>query len=152
MARELNQDFIEPRQEGVSIEDVKELKKEVLELGLQAKKSQGGVVFIYSKLVRLFDTIKSQMDRMRKEHADFQIHIQGQLEKLQNKIEEQKDNQEQFMTLKIKELINEHHQLNKKYDYQLKDLCRSLTEQSEQMWSLNDQLQEIKEEISPRTS
>ena len=152
MARELSQDFAEPKQEGVSIEDLKELKKEVLELGLQAKKSQGGVVFIYSKLVRLFDTIKNQMDQMKKEHEDFKIQIQGHLEKLQTKIEDQKKDQGQFMTLKIKELINEHHQLNKKYDYQLKDLCRSLTEQSEQMWSLNDQLQEIKEEISPRTS
>ena len=152
MARELSQDFTTPKQDGVSVEDVKELKKEVLELSLQAKKSQGGVVFIYSKLVRLFDTIKNQMDQMQKDHADFKIQVQGQLEKLQSKMSEQKNDQEQFMTLKIKELLNEHHQLNKKYDYQLKDLCRSLTEQSEQMWSLNDQLQEIKEEISPRTS
>lgn len=152
MARELNQDFTEPKQEGFSIEDMKELKKEVLELSLQAKKSQGGVVFIYSKLVRLFDTIKHCMDQMKKDHEDFKIQVRGELEKLNNQIKGQKDDQEQIMTLKIKELLDEHHQLNKKYDFQLKDLCRSLTEQSEQMWSLNDQLQEIKEEISPRSS
>ena len=110
------------------------------------------MVFIYSKLVRLFDTIKQQMDQMRKDHEDFKIKMRGQLEKLQSNITEQKNDQEQFMTLKIKELLDEHHQLNKKYDFQLKDLCRSLTEQSEQMWSLNDQLQEIKEEISPPRS
>lgn len=149
MTRELNQDFTAPKQEGISVEDMKELKKEVLELSLQAKKSQGGVVFIYSKLVRLFDTIKTQMDQMKKDHEGFKIHVREQLEKLQNQMTEQSTNQEQGMTLKIKELLDEHHQLNKKYDYQLKDLCRSLTEQSEQMWSLNDQLQEIKEEISP---
>ena len=149
MTRELNQDFTAPKQEGISVEDMKELKKEVLELSLQAKKSQGGVVFIYSKLVRLFDTIKTQMDQMKKDHEGLKIHVREQLEKLQNQMTEQSTNQEQGMTLKIKELLDEHHQLNKKYDYQLKDLCRSLTEQSEQMWSLNDQLQEIKEEISP---
>ena len=152
MKRELNQNFTKPKQEGISVEDVKELRKEVLELSLQAKNSQGGVVFIYSKLVRLFDTIKQQMDQMRKDHEDFKIKMRGQLEKLQSNITEQKNDQEQFMTLKIKELLDEHHQLNKKYDFQLKDLCRSLTEQSEQMWSLNDQLQEIKEEISPPRS
>ncbi len=152
MTRELNQDFTPPKQDAISVEDMKELKKEVLELSLQAKKSQGGVVFIYSKLVRLFDTIKNQIDQMKKDHADFKVHAREQLEKIQNQMTEQKNDQEQFMTLKIKELLDEHHQLNKKYDYQLKDLCRSLTEQSEQMWSLNDQLQEIKEEISPRTS
>ena len=152
MARELNQDFTAPKQEGLSVEDMKELKKEVLELSLQAKKSQGGVVFIYSKLVRLFDTIKGCMDQMKKDHEDFKIQVRGELEKLNNQIKEQKNDQEQIMTLKIKELLDEHHQLNKKYDFQLKDLCRSLTEQSEQMWNLNDQLQEIKEEISPRSS
>ena len=152
MARELNQDFTTPKQEGLSVEDIKELKKEVLELSLQAKKSQGGVVFIYSKLVRLFDTLKDCMDQMKKDHEDFKIQTQRELEKLNNQIKEQKNDQEQVMTLKIKELLDEHHQLNKKYDFQLKDLCRSLTEQSEQMWNLNDQLQEIKEEISPRSS
>jgi len=131
---------------------MKELKKEVLELSLQAKKSQGGVVFIYSKLVRLFDAIKNQMDQIQKDHEDFKIHVRKQLEILQKQMISQKNNQEQFMTLKIKKLLDEHHQLNEKYDYQLKDLCRSLTVQSEQMWSLSDQLQEIKEEISPRSS
>ena len=152
MARELTQDFTTSKLEGISVEDMKELKKEVLELSLQAKKSQGGVVFIYSKLVRLFDTIKHQMDQMQKDHEDFKIHVRQQLETLQKQMTDHKSNQEQFMTLKIKELLDEHHQLNKKYDYQLKDLCRSLTEQSEQVWSLSDQLQEIKEEISPRSS
>lgn len=152
MARELNQNFTAEKPESISVEDMKELKREVLELSLQAKKSQGGVVFIYSKLVRLFDTIKNQMDRMQKDHEDFKIHVRKQLEMLQKQMANQKNDQEQFMTLKIKKLLDEHHQLNEKYDYQLKDLCRSLTEQSEQMWSLSDQLQEIKEEISPRSS
>ena len=152
MARELTQDFTSVKQEGISVEEMKELKKEVLELSLQAKKSQGGVVFLYSKLVRLFDTIKNQMDQMRKDHEDFKIHVRKQFEGFQEEIADQKNNHEQIMTLKIKELLDEHHQLNKKYDYQLKDLCRSLTEHSEQMWSLNDQLQEIKEEMSPGSS
>lgn len=148
MARELNQSFTALDPDTISVEDMKELKKEVLELSLQAKKSQGGVVFIYSKLVRLFDTITHQMDKMRKDHEDFKIHIRKELETLQKQMEDQKTDQEHVMTQKIKELLDEHHQLNKRYDYQLKDLCRSLTEQSEQMWSLSDQLQEIKEEIS----
>ena len=83
MARELNQDFTVPKQEGLSVEDMKELKKEVFELSLQAKKSQGGVVFIYSKLVRLFDTIKHCMDQMKKDHEDFKIQVQGELEKIE---------------------------------------------------------------------
>ena len=64
--------------------------------------------------------------------------------KLNNQIKEQKDDQEQVMTLKIKELLDEHHQLNKKYDFQLKDLCRSLTEQSEQMWNLTINCRKLK--------
>ena len=45
MKRELNQNFTKPKQEGISVEDVKELRKEVLELSLQAKNSQGGSGF-----------------------------------------------------------------------------------------------------------
>ncbi len=148
MARQLTHGFHGKKLDAsfeVSQEDWNELKKEVLDIRLQLKNAQGGLSFLHSKLVQMMDRVREDLNHLTKKQHQFEDSIFKKLSDIQIEFENYKNNQEGFMTNRVKELLEQHQQLDRKYKYELQDLCQSLTEHSEQVWSLTDQLQEIKE-------
>ena len=155
MARQLTHKFYDKKSDNsfkLSQEDWRELKKEVLNLEFQLKNTQGGVSFVHSKLTQLMDKFQKDLDHLMKKQHQFEQSVFKKLSDLETQFENYKDNRESFMTNRVKELLDQHHQRDQKYKYELQDLCRSLTEQSEQVWNLTDQLQEIKEGLLPPSS
>ena len=118
------------------------------EMKLMLKNYEGGSVFIYSKMTALFDKIRSELRRLAGEQQALAHKVEDEISALKLHIEKQDKNKERLVTHKVQDLIDQHHKMNEKYSYQLKDLCRSLTMQSEQVWKLEDKVQEIKESVS----
>lgn len=151
LARELNDLFdLKTKKDEItlSLKDWDELQNELSELRLQIKNYQGGAVFVYSKMVQLFDTMKNQLDLIKANQEKFKQYIQLELDRIQSEMEKQNKDKEKIITHQVKNLIDQHHQMSKKYSYQMEDLCRSFTMQSEQVWKLSDQVQEIKEGLT----
>ena len=151
MTRELNDIFSQSKREHevtLSMKEWQELQDELAQLRLQVKNYQGGQVFVYSQMVKLFDKMKEQIQQIVKKQNQFERDITNRVNQLRAQTIKQKQEHESIMTNRVKDLIDKNHQWNKKYAYQLEDLCRSLTMQSEQVWKLNDQVQEIKEDLT----
>lgn len=150
MPRELNCELNPSHTEEspITLKDWKELKKEVLDLKLQVKSEQSRLILIHSKTVQLFDNFKNKLENHEKKYKELELFVKNQLDSVQSRIKKISEEKEAVISSKVQDLIENHNQVNKKYSHQLKDLCQSLTHQSEQVWELSDQIQEIKEEIS----
>ena len=150
MPRELNYELKPSHSEEslMTLKDWKELRKEVLNLQLAVKNYQSRLIFIHSKMVHLFDTFKNNLDIQENKHKKLELLVQEQWKSIQEDIKKGNKNQEAVIADKVQDWIEKNNKINKKYSHQLKDLCQSLTHQSEQVWGLADQIQEIKEEIS----
>ena len=152
MTRQLNHKFHAKKTEdsfAVSKRDWNELQKEILDIKFQLKNAQGGVAFLHSKLVKMTDQIKTDLDHLNQKQNGFEEAVIKKLDEIKAEFDNYKSNQEGYMTNRVKELLDQHQKMDRKYQFELQDLCRSLTEHSEQVWSLTDQLQEIKEELRP---
>ena len=146
MARQLTHEFQSKTDSfEVSKREWNELKKEVLNLSFQLKNAQGGVSFVHSKLTQSMDQFKKDLEHLTRKQHQLEQSVFKKLSELQAHFENYKGHQEDFMTHRVKELLDRNQKMEKKYKYELQDLCRSLTEHSEQVWNLTDQLQEIKE-------
>ena len=152
MTRQLNHNFHTKKAEdsfSVSKRDWDELQKEMLDMKFQLKNTQGGIAFLHSKMVKITDQIKKELDQLNNKQHGFEEAIIKKLDEIKSEFNNFKTNQEGYMTNRVKELIDQHHNMDRKYQFELQDLCRSLTEHSEQVWGLADQLQEIKDELKP---
>ena len=152
MARELNENFFsKPPKESageLTLKEWSELKSDITALQLTVKNSQGGVLFIYSKMVQLFDKIQTQINALKKQQAKTERYFSESILAVRKEISNQNKDQEKVIAEKVMNLLERHKKMNEKYSYQLQDLCRSFTLQSEQVWSLAGQVKEIKEELS----
>ena len=150
MARELNRDFThKPKKEFIlSQEEWGSVQKEMADLHFQIKKAQTGMILLQSKIVKIFDTIKNQLDAINKQTVEQESNYKNQLEKLRQQVLDNEEQRDQMLSSRVQDLMDQYHQMSKKYSHQVKDLCQSITHQSEQVWSLSDQVQEIKEELS----
>ena len=157
MARELNENFFsKPSEEssgGLSLKEWGELKSDIKELQLTVKNSSGGVLFIYSKMIQLFDKIQAQVSELKKQQIKAERHFSQSILAIRKEMSDQNTDKEKIIAQKVMGLLERHKKMNEKYSYQLQDLCRSFTLQSEQVWSLAGQVKEIKEGLpTPQSS
>lgn len=149
MARELNKNLFPPAKEElkVSLSDWKEMKKAILDVKLQLKQAEGGSLFVHSKMVKLFDQLQEHIKFIQAAQKTLELTTGQQIEQLEVKMESFSQLKEKEITEQVKNIIDKHQAINEKHSHQLQDLSQHVTLQSEQVWSLTDQLQEIKEEI-----
>lgn len=150
--RELNKNlFPKPKEElKVSLYEWQEVKKTLLELKNRLRQEEGGTIFVHSKMVKLFDELQKHIEQIKSAQKLLENSVQKHLSQMREDLEEFKNIKEEAISEQVKNLIDRHQKINDKHSHQLQDLSHNLTLQSEQMWSLTDQLQEIKEEISSK--
>ena len=151
MSRELNDYWTSKKQkneESISFQEWQELRKEVSDLHFQMKEAQSRLLLVHAKITQLFSAFKSKLEEQEKKHYQLEEQFKTQQESFQDQFKQFAKEQEQSVLNKVQDLIERQQQINKKYSYQLQDLCQSLTHQSEQVWSLNDEVQKIRKHQS----
>ena len=132
-----------------SFQEWQELRKEVSDLSLQVKESQSRLVLVHAKITQLFSAFQNKLEQMEKQQYQLKEQLTAQRKSFQDQFKQFTQKQEQSAFNKVQDLVERQQQINKKYSYQLQDLCQSLTHQSEQVWSLNDEVKKIRKHQSP---